>query len=300
MRRFAAPAVVLAVLAALLAGGASAADPPSARFSLRIDTTIGGEPMSVVGTGVIDGAHGLTAMDFTKTYYGRFQAIVVSSPQLTVFLKGEDPSLFAYRTWTRRDGAANAPFFDPSLPLRLVTQHSATVGAKTVDGTALTGHTVVLSAADARLLAPKASSSMLQHGFSGTVWLTDAGELREFYATVPYGSGRATINEHFLPATSPIHIALPAAATVYDTKADAAMTAVHWAVAMVEVYDAENGTRGYSGMTTSVLKRRYGKDIPAGLEVVSSSKSSYCIQATVKGFTAKKVGPRGLTILGRC
>jgi hypothetical protein len=298
MRRLAVFAV-LAVVCAAITGGAPAAVAPSARVALRIDAVLPSGSLSFVGSGTIDGAHGLSALDFTTTSGVRFQAIIASSSQLTVFLKGPSLNVAHGLTWARTDGAASAPLFDPALPLHLVAHHGAKVGAKTIDGAGLTGYTVALSTAEARLLSPAASGATLRRGLAGTVWLTDTGVLREFYANVPYGSGHATIDEQFLAATSPIHLALPKAATVFDPRADAPENEIRRAMPDVESYNADNGARGYSGMTPAAL-RRYDRKLSPQLKVVRASTTEYCIQVTVNGVTAKKDGPAATIMLGRC
>lgn len=80
----------------------------------------------------------------------------------------------------------------------------------------------------------------------------------------------------------------------------------------VESYNADNvgtaadadhnrATHGYAGMTIAILRHRYDTTLSfRGDTIVRTTRTSYCVQATVKGETAFKNGPAARITIGRC
>jgi hypothetical protein len=292
MRRFA--VVSCSLLAALTV--ASVANAESAHVVLRIQTQdSGGRVTTIVGRGSTETSQHRSKLDLMLSNgvnEVRYKAVLSASPKLTLFLFGASiPDLPKGVTWARSDGAAVAPLMDPSLPL-LLKPGRAVGGGR---------YQVRIDGADAALLAPAASREQLRGGFTGTTWLDKAGHVIRFKATVPFGSSRAMIDERFTEFGAPVLIALPRAKTVYDPSVEMVRRLVVAALADIEAFNADHAkTTGYTGMTAANLRRIYDTNFPEHLKVVSASRNTYCIEATLNGITMKKNGPPAQIIAGRC
>lgn len=158
-----------------------------------------------------------------------------------------------------------------------------------------------IAGADAALLAPAASPDQLRRGFTGTTWLDKARHVIRFKATVPFGGSRATIDERFSDFGAPVQIALPRAETVYDPSVEMVRRLVVAAVADVKAWNADHAkTTGYTGVTAAKLRRLYDPNLSKHLKVVTASRNTYCIEATLNGITVKKDGPPAQIVVGRC
>ena len=98
-------------------------------------------------------------------------------------------------------------------------------------------------------------------------------------------------------------IAIPSYLSFKDRANDAAAKAnVRGAIPAVEAYNSDNGTNGYSGMTTSTLISYDAGLNVAGLTVVAAdtNSSTYCVQSVVGNKTWKKNGPGASITSGAC
>ena len=98
-------------------------------------------------------------------------------------------------------------------------------------------------------------------------------------------------------------IAIPSYLSFKDRANDAAAKAnVRAAIPAVEAYNSDNGTNGYSGMTTSTLVSYDAGLNVTGLVVVPADTNSvtYCVQATVGNKVWKKAGPGAQIVSGAC
>ena len=79
----------------------------------------------------------------------------------------------------------------------------------------------------------------------------------------------------------------------------------------IESYNADNtgnrtdvdgnaSTSGYSGMKIALLRAHYDSTLKPLVAIVRSSRTDYCIQATVKGQTEFKNGPSATIEPGHC
>jgi hypothetical protein len=80
----------------------------------------------------------------------------------------------------------------------------------------------------------------------------------------------------------------------------------------VEAYNADNvgkrndadrnaSTRGYAGMTMTILRDRYYLTFPvSAVDIVRATRTGYCLQAAVQREVVFKNGPAALFRLGRC
>jgi len=98
-------------------------------------------------------------------------------------------------------------------------------------------------------------------------------------------------------------IAIPSYLSFKDRANDAAAKAnVRAAIPAVEAYNSDNGTNGYSGMTTSTLVSYDAGLNVNGLTVVAAdtNSSTYCVQAVVGNKTWMKNGPGAQIASGAC
>jgi type IV pilus assembly protein PilA len=85
-------------------------------------------------------------------------------------------------------------------------------------------------------------------------------------------------------------IAVPSYMSFRDRANDSAAKAnVRASIPAVEAYFADS-TTGYTGMTLAVLQSSYDQGIK-GIEVVSATATSYCVESVVGGKSWKKDGP---------
>ena len=94
-------------------------------------------------------------------------------------------------------------------------------------------------------------------------------------------------------------IAVPSYMSFRDRANDSAAKAnVRAAIPAVEAYFADS-TTGYTGMTLAVLQTNYDQGIK-GIEVVSATATSYCVESVVGGKSWKKDGPGADIVSGSC
>jgi type IV pilus assembly protein PilA len=79
----------------------------------------------------------------------------------------------------------------------------------------------------------------------------------------------------------------------------AAQANVRAALPGVEAYYADNGTAGYSGLTSAILKSNYDAGIKA-VQVVRATPNSYCINGYSGTATYHKGGPAADITSGAC
>jgi type IV pilus assembly protein PilA len=94
-------------------------------------------------------------------------------------------------------------------------------------------------------------------------------------------------------------IAVPSYMSFRDRANDSAAKAnVRASIPAVEAYFADS-TTGYTGMTLAVLQSSYDQGIK-GIEVVSATATSYCVESVVGGKSWKKDGPGADIVSGSC
>jgi type IV pilus assembly protein PilA len=94
-------------------------------------------------------------------------------------------------------------------------------------------------------------------------------------------------------------IAVPSYMSFRDRANDSAAKAnVRASIPAVEAYFADS-TTGYTGMTLAVLQSNYDQGIK-GVEVVSATATSYCVESVVGGKSWKKDGPGADITSGAC
>jgi hypothetical protein len=304
------------LLAAVLLAAAAPATPTrgrdaSARFVLQISAVTAKGTIVLQGSGAVDNTRALATADFASNTGASFAAVIASSPHLTIFLHGGVvQDLPEGKTWERADGAAAAPLIDPGLPLRLGSHGGRKIGTARVGGVPTTEYAIEVGLPDAALLAPAASRQVVGRGLPATVWLDGSGHVRHFHATVPFGKGTAVVDESLSDFGTPVQVALPPAASVWDSRLDAVEVDIRSAIAAIESYRADNDSggkydpdksaSGYEGMTAAYLRSNYDLDINPHLKVVRATKTTYCVEETRNGVTAKKDGPSAPIMQGRC
>lgn len=94
-------------------------------------------------------------------------------------------------------------------------------------------------------------------------------------------------------------IAVPSYLGFRDRAArSAAQANVRAATPAVEAYFADNGT--YAGMTRAILTAQYDSGVRLTAEPSNLSATTYCIQSTESGQTARKNGPAANIELQAC
>ena len=78
----------------------------------------------------------------------------------------------------------------------------------------------------------------------------------------------------------------------------AAKANVRAALPGVEAYYADNGSAGYSGMTSVILRSNYDAGIK-NIAIVRASAASYCVESVVGQYSAKKGGPTEDIVSGK-
>jgi hypothetical protein len=299
MRRLVLPLLVLA--AALCASEALAAPvrtaQQSALFVVHMKITGTGGTVSVAGNGKIDGRRRLSTFVFTAN--GKhFSAVIGASPLLTVFLKGETlRHLPNGSTWVREDGATAAPLFDPAVALRLGSRLGPALGTAPVGGATTTKHAIRVGLPGAALLAPMQSRQQLRHGLPAVVWVDGSGNVRRFRALIVRGTTSFHIDELLSAFGTPARVTRPPARSVFDQRQSDAEALVRSVQPDIAKYKADKS--GYTGMTATYLRSHYDRTL-RDTTIVRATATSYCVQATVNGITAKQDGPRALIIAGTC
>jgi hypothetical protein len=279
----------------LLAASAvtSAANAASAHVVLRIQTTGSSGTTTILGRGSTESSQRRSKLDLVLSNGAnsvRYKVVLSAAPALTLFLFGQPmPNAPKGATWARTVGPGVAPLIDPSLPLRLERGRALGAGR----------HAVRIAGVDAALLAPAASPALLRRGFTGTIWVDDAGRVNRFKVTVPFGTDHATIDERLSAFGAAGRIDLPRIETVYDPSVETAKGILRNAVPDVEAWRVGHATAGYTGMTAAKL-RRLDHNLSEQLSVVRATRKTYCIEATLNGVTVNKNGPDAEIAVGRC
>ena len=183
------------------------------------------------------------------------------------------------------------------------------MGAARVGGVSTTEYAIEVDPPDASLLAPAASRQVVGRGLPATVWVDGSGHVRHFHATVPFGKGTATVDEKLSDFGAPVQVALPPPASVWDSRLDAVEADIRSAIPSIESYYADNNgggkydpdksASGYEGMTTTYLKQNYDLELNPRLKIARATKTTYCVEETRNGVTAKLSRPAGFSASAR-
>lgn len=296
MRRLALPLIVL--VSALCASAALASShvsaPRSALFSLRIDVDSSGDHTWVSGTGQIDGVHQLSSYAFTDTHGSRVSAVVAASPQFAVYLRNATQP---HSPWQMLELSDTAPLMDPSLALRLGADRRRALGTEQTDGVPTTKYAMTIAYPEAALLAPTFIRIGSAAGIPVTVWIDRSGSVRRLHAVLRVPSTVITIDERLSSFGVPVQVTRPAVAGEAPHLANPAEDVLRVAQPDIESYGADH--HGYVGMTANRIRNEINLAFP-DVDVVRASAKSYCVQATVGGFTAHQDGPKAPYAPGRC
>jgi hypothetical protein len=170
------------------------------------------------------------------------------------------------------------------LPTLAFSSTTATKGTTTIS-LVLGTQTTTLSAKELESTVYQLSGSKLR---SATIVITVNGKTA---AAGPASKYKAfIIRSHLATATNRLRAVLPE----------------------VESYNADNvgkhndadrnaSTRGYAGLTMTILRDRYYLTLPlSSIDIVRATRTDYCLQAAVEREVVFKNGPAALFRLGRC
>lgn len=94
-------------------------------------------------------------------------------------------------------------------------------------------------------------------------------------------------------------IAVPSYMGFRDRAARSASQAdVRAAIPSIEAFYQDYGN--YTGVTTARLKQSYDQGLSANISKLTSTATTYCIEATVSGHKYKSAGPGGTITSGGC
>jgi hypothetical protein len=177
-------------------------------------------------------------------------------------------------------GIAAAGFL-PTLAFSSTTATKSTTTIGLVFGT----QTTTLSAAELEHTVYQLSGSKLR---SATIVVTVNGKTAAAGPATAYKA--FIIRAHQATATNRLRAVLP---DVESYNADN--------VGRRNDADRNASTRGYAGMTMTILRDRYYATLALGaIDIVRATRTGYCLQAAVKREAVFKNGPAALFRLGRC